>query len=389
MFDFFKTMKNKTVFIFAWRLTVEKWFDIVLWLCEDIVWTTLEESIHLHIFGSWSLQNNIPHYSFITYHWFQTKDVVMQTRKKCHYCLVPSRFLETFGLTALDSISLWVPVVWYKKWWLAQFGEGVIQIPENEKLYKHIKSIINSKSEAEYSILSKKCIWIAKEYSWQNRKNQFETSLWRPIQWSKIMLVSDYTNNIGGIESYIQIVSNKLKEFGAKHVSIVWADVWNATVMRYILLLFSPYNFIIKNRLKKLIKNTNYDLIWRHSVQRFVWPAPIRFVSKKTHSLQWIMTHDFGLYHPFPSQVYSEDQLIDSNSFLQRMEAGYKCFGSSLLYKILRSVPLFLKYLSSKKIKKELAKNIDTFLVPSVYMKNILQNQYKKDVIVKTLSHVI
>jgi len=35
------------------------------------------------------------------------------------------------------------------------------------------------------------------------------------------MLVSDYTNNIGGIESYIQIVSNKLKEFGAKHVSIV------------------------------------------------------------------------------------------------------------------------------------------------------------------------
>ena len=34
---------------------------------------------------------------------------------------MPSEFLETFWLSALNALSRWVPVIWYKKWWLEPF----------------------------------------------------------------------------------------------------------------------------------------------------------------------------------------------------------------------------------------------------------------------------
>lgn len=381
-------MKNKIQCIFVWRLTVEKWFDLVLELIQKISWTDLEDKIHIHIFGDGVLKDYISQQWFTTYHWYQAKDLIFETRKKCHYCLMPSKFLETFGLTALDSLSVWVPIVWFKKWWLSQFGEWILDM-SSWWLYPDVKSLIDTFDQTQYDSLSKECLKIAKKYSWQTRKEQFEKHLWKPIQGAKILLISDYTNNIWGIESYIHTVTDKLQDYGATTVSVVWGDFGSKKLSRYLWLLFSPYNLIIKNRIKKLLKINNYDLIRWQSVQRFIWPYPIHYVSKNTTSKQWIMTHDFGIYHPFPSQIYSETQLIDSNSFLERMKAGFKSVWWSLPKKILRSIPLFLKYWSSHKLKNQIQKNMDIILVPSEYMKKNIQTQYGTTTDVQTLSHVI
>ncbi len=379
--------RNKLQLIFAWRLTIEKWFDLVLWLCDDLQKHWIID-IHIHIFGKWALKDKIPQYDFVTYHWYQPKEKVYEVRKICQYSLMPSRFLETFGLSALDSLSLWVPVIGYKKWGLTQFGDGIIDI-EWDSLYT-ITAKCKQHTQTEYDTLSKKCKTISQQYTRDVWKQQVEELLWKPIQWSRILLLSDYANNMWGIETYIASVSNKLKECGAIQVSRIWS-VWSKKWwLRYLNLALSVYHIPLIRKIKKHIKeNDNYDLIRRHSTQRALWPVPIRWIAKNTKSTQWLMMHDFGLYHPLPSQIYSESQIINSKSFWQRMEAGFERVWWSIIKKILRSVPLFLKYVSSWWIKKELEKNIDLFLTPSTYLNAHLQQQYTKKITIKTLSHVI
>jgi hypothetical protein len=53
---------------------------------------------------------------------------------------------------------------------------------------------------------------------------------------------------------------------------------------------------------------------------------PIQWIGKYTKGKKLWMVHDFGLFHPFPSQVHSEDQLLDSMDFKKRIEAGFEVF---------------------------------------------------------------
>ena len=107
-----KTHKTKLAFIFAGRLTIEKGFDLILELFETIQKKKQRHSlVHFHVFGDCPLAPLIPQYHFVTYHGFQHKDTVLEIRKTCHYALMPSRFLETFGLSALDSLQCNVPVI--------------------------------------------------------------------------------------------------------------------------------------------------------------------------------------------------------------------------------------------------------------------------------------
>lgn len=384
----FLIMDKKIHLIFAWRLTIEKWFDLVLWLCEDIINTEREDKVQLHIFGDGDLKENIPNYHFVFYHWYQLKEKVFKVWKTCDYSIMPSRFLETFGLSALDSLSLWIPVIGHKKWGLLQFGDGIIDLVWTS-LFNTIKKL-GTKPQTEYDTLSKKCKKITTEYSRDSWKQQFETHLWIPIKWSKILFLSDYSNNMWGIETYIETVSEKLQIYGASHISRIWS-IWSKKWwLRYLNLALSVYNIPLLSQIKKHIKQyNNYDLIWRHSTQRALWPMPIRWVSKNTSSKQWVMMHDFGLYHPFPSQIYSEEKIINSKKFWKRMEAGFERLWSSISKKILRFLPLFFKYISSWRIKNELEKNMDVFLTPSKYINPHLQEQYNKNILIHTLPHMI
>jgi len=81
----------------------------------------LSEKLHIHIFGDGDLKDQIPSVSFVTYHGHLPKEEIIPIWKTCHFTIMPSQFLETFGLTALDSVSIGVPVIAYPKGALLQF----------------------------------------------------------------------------------------------------------------------------------------------------------------------------------------------------------------------------------------------------------------------------
>jgi glycosyltransferase involved in cell wall biosynthesis len=57
----------------------------------------------------------------VVYFGHRSQQEVKQALCSAHYMLMPSRFLETFGLSALEAISYGVPVIGYAKGGLAQF----------------------------------------------------------------------------------------------------------------------------------------------------------------------------------------------------------------------------------------------------------------------------
>ena len=46
---------------------------------------------------------------------WQSQEMIRNVLKVSHFSLMPSRFLETFGLSALESLSEGIPVVGFKK----------------------------------------------------------------------------------------------------------------------------------------------------------------------------------------------------------------------------------------------------------------------------------
>ncbi|USN55943.1 MAG: glycosyltransferase [Candidatus Peribacteria bacterium] len=81
--------------------------------------TTYANAYELHIYGDGVLRKQVEeaaqHYANIYYYGHVPKQEVFAFRATCQYTLMPSTFLETFGLVALDSLSVGVPVLGYRK----------------------------------------------------------------------------------------------------------------------------------------------------------------------------------------------------------------------------------------------------------------------------------
>lgn len=71
------------------------------------------------IFGAGKYEQAIKKLSYkdknIHYFGFQSLDIIKQHAKQSDYILMPSLFLETFGLSALNALSRGMPVIGYKK----------------------------------------------------------------------------------------------------------------------------------------------------------------------------------------------------------------------------------------------------------------------------------
>ncbi len=46
---------------------------------------------------------------------WQSQEMIRNVLKVSHFSLMPSRFLETFGLSALESLSEGIPVIGFRK----------------------------------------------------------------------------------------------------------------------------------------------------------------------------------------------------------------------------------------------------------------------------------
>jgi len=120
-------------FLFVGRLVNEKGFDRVIEAARYILGTQNPKAT-LSIYGDGDMRDamlarlsgfegfldassgKLPQGGErVVYFGHRSSAEVQKALSSAHYMLMPSRFLETFGLSALEAISCGVPVIGYKK----------------------------------------------------------------------------------------------------------------------------------------------------------------------------------------------------------------------------------------------------------------------------------
>lgn len=373
------------------RLEREKGIHHLLWLCKHVALHSKYQWFELHIFWSWSMEQHVIEasetYQFLTYHGHQPKEEVFKIRKTCDYTFVLSSFLETFGLVALDSLAMWVPVIWYKKWWLQPFMvDRRLQVDSyqwenvHQQLLWLLDYLMTHVEPATRQTWSTKASNIYENYHPNLRVERFRELSRLPV-WSKILLVSDYAVDIGWIENLLFAMKSLLEKEWYE-VEFVWYSKKVPSRKRYAQLLVTACNIPFALRLGSTVKAFQPDLIWWHSVHRRIWWLPVS-MQKRYSAKQWVMYHDFWLFHPFPRLVNSEHQLEQSSTFPWFIKEWVKV-GWWVL-------PLLFCKRVALRITRAVLSSMDMHLVPSSYMETVVQRAYPHvdRSRIKTFSHFV
>lgn len=373
--------------LFYWRLEKEKWFDQLVLAIKEL--NKKKVDFEIFIFWKWSLEPQLFEVHDKNVHFFGWKplDEIKKYLANIDYCLMPSEFLETFGLSALNALSRWVPVIWYKKWWLEPFifqecnlflakwnttAERIVSIVE--KLAKKTNpERIKDKEELEWKI--KKLLPEYTEDAWYERFLNLANS--KDEDKKKILIISDFINKAWWIETYIHDVKHLL-ESRWHEVILRWSTLpaWSKWQRKKrFWLLLSPFNFWSVNSLNEVLEEEKPDIIWFNSLLRWLWPNVVktawkRIKKEKTNCKFWMMYHDFGYFYPFPSELY---HIEDCKTPLTK-----KNFLSAYKWKnLVTKLAVLCKYYWLQPLKNVLKKEIDLHLAPSDCITNIARDSYK------------
>jgi len=373
--------------LFYWRLEKEKWFDQLVLALKEL--NIKKVDFEIFIFWKWSLESELMdiHDKNIHYFGWKTLDEIKKYLPNIDYCLMPSEFLETFGLSALNALSRWVPVIWYKKWWLEPFifqecnlflakwnttAERIVSIVE--KLAKKTNpERIKDKEELEWKIKK-----LLPEYTEDARYERFlKFADIKDENKKKILIVSDFINKAWGIETYIHDVKNLL-ESKWHEVILRWSTLpsWSKWEWKKrFWLLLSPFNFWSSSNLKEVLEREKPDIIWFNSLLRRLGPNVVKTAWKrrkenKSDCKFWMMYHDFGYFYPFPSELY---HIEDCKTPLTKKNfvSAYKWSNP------ITKLAVWCKYYWLQPLKKVLKKEIDLHLSPSDCITNIARDSYK------------
>lgn len=194
----------------------------------------------------------------------------------------------------------------------------------------------------------------------------------------KILIVSDYLDNIWGIETYINNLKILLKEDFEVHY-FWWENITKYKKIYYLIKSF--YNKTYAKQFKKTIDKIKPDIIWFHSTARLLWPE----VVKQVEDFKWLKIatyHDLWYFHLFANEVWSENQVPVLFSLIEFLKKSKK-------WKILFFYSIF-KYIKLKKLRKYLYENIDYHTVPSNFMKDfVVRLWYWKSENIKVLPNYI
>ena len=378
--------------LYFWRLEWEKWIDGIIDMIEMYKWKELP--FELFIFGSGSretqIQNLVSEYKNIHFFWRQNRETIKRYVENCQYCLMPSECLETFGLSALTAIQRWLTPIGYAKWWLKDFIDkdyDLIHQPWSttwQKLHKLMSSLIKEVSaDADGGFeKTRKNLKTIQQYSKDNRIVNFHALAGKNVK--KILIVSDFTNRIWWIETYINDIKELLEPHGYEVQLCGWkVPSWMiGKLVKYLGFPIWLGNFREAIKLKRKIKTFKPDLIRYNSVMRYLGRAPVS-ASKNSPAKKRMMFHDLGYFTPFPSSLFQEKQIrtpFTLRHFLQTQPTNNP----------IKILAIIGKYISLSLIKHQLKKNINTFLVPSEFMQDIVHKSYKiNKENVKVFSHFI
>lgn len=349
------------------RLEKEKWFDAII----DMIEIFGEKlPFEIFIFGAGSREKKIQElaskYPNIHFFWRQNLETIKRYIINCQYCLIPSECLETFGLAGLTAIQRWLTPIGYAKWWLKEFIDPNFDLTHQpwtttgQKLHNIIKHLDTSSIKHQTSSLH--------EYSKEYRVVRFHGLAWKNVK--KILIVSDFINRIGGIETYINDVKELLEQHGYEVQLFGWTVPSGpiGKLVKYLGIITGLGNFWEAIRLKRVIKKTQPDLIRYHSVMRYLGRAPIR-ASKNSSAKKRMMFHDLGYFAPFPSTLFQEKKIRTPFTLANFID-------TQATKNPIKKLAIFWKYISLSLIKNQLKKRINTYLVPSTFMVDIVHKSY-------------
>ena len=386
--------EKKTLWLLYFgRLDDEKWFWLILEMLNMFIKKHWTIPFSFYVFWKWKhtqeLMNLGQKYSSIHFFWRQSIENIRRYHENCDFCLVPSTFLETFGLTALNSLSMWIPVIWFAKWWLSQFVDSkydiskVWWIDDAHKLFNLVESVVKDYNSwnINFEKEKKKALSIAKKYTIEKRCERAEELFGKP---KRILLVSDFKSKLWWIETYIHdaadILEDKWYEVKIYGTEIPNWFLWN--MLRKFWLVLSLWNFVDAIRLKRVARKFMPKVIRYHSTLRWLGRYPIKLLLSHK-SKKFVMYHDLWYFHPYPSQVIDEKII--------KTPLNLKNFVSSANTKNpIKIIAMFFKYICVKLLSNQLKKSVDTHLVPSEFMESIVCDSFKlNSKKVKTFSHFV
>ncbi len=364
-------MSLKTIYV--GRLDEEKGIKHLIFAIEQLLRENYDIIIHIYGQGQYtstiiSLATQYP--KNILYHGWQKKNTILTKRKRMDYFIMPSQFLETFGLTACESLLCWVPVIGNKKGGLVPFIDDILNIQEYtwhhdwEKIYNLITYLIdNNIKKSQFSKI------IEKTTLSYNKENRYHQSSQFLPHGKTTLFISDYINyNGGGIETHIhdsitilQEHHNKTQLYG--HQAPVGKF---ALIKKLQMMARSSFNIIDSIKIQRKIKKNGIWLIRRHSISRVIGRLPLAYTSTDNHI---ISHHELGLFHPYPSKTYNIRQIPHSWSLFSFIKAGNT-------KNPIKIIAISGKYCLIRLIHKQLKKKVKTHIVPSERMIDIVKARH-------------
>lgn len=307
--------KKNIKLLFASRLVYEKWVDILIGAIEksmeDIQFGTY---LNWYICSDGSSEKEIlelveKYPKNVKYYGKVNPEKLRELYQNADFLIMPSRFLETFGLTAMESLACGTPVIGWKKGWLNAFITDEFSIdPESliGSLLQILKKYLNQDipEAIDISRYDQK-IWMEK--------------LAQIFEWKeKVLLIHDYDDLIGGAEYYIDTVKKSLFSLG-KEVEFFGYHGKTTPWKRRIMFITSIFAFWRGLQLRKILEQYQPDAIWMHSILRYVgiwWVWEVLRYTKKRNIPVFLSHHDVGLIAPFPQHIMEEYQIPKDASLI-------------------------------------------------------------------------
>lgn len=386
------TASRKLWLLFLGRLEKEKGFDLIF----DYItqYSDKELPFEIYIFWIWSYENGIldlaSKYKQIHYFWWKPLSEVERFLDNIDYCLMPSRFLETFGLSAINVLKWWIPVVGFKKWWLTPFIQdeyAIDKCPWTTELRKFSAMLEKLEEEKKaqknsfYVELAGKSKAVAGSYSKERWFKVFQ-SLTFDFKVKKIVMVSDFINKIGGIETYIHDVKSLLEE--QWYEVVLYGNTCPKGILgklkKFLGIWLGLFNVTEGIKFKKFLQKEQPQLIWYHSMLRWMGWFPI-FCTRNYKAKRRMMYHDFWYFVPYPHALENTKEVhqLSLRNYLRWAHT----------YNPLKLLLVIGKYCSLKLLSIQLKKYIDLHLVPSDFMIPVVERSFQMKQNVKAFNHFL
>lgn len=186
------------------------------------------------------------------------------------------------------------------------------------------------------------------------------------LHWSldgkKLLQVSDYITLFGGIEMFISTIWNNLESYGV--TTKFHGLTLPLSILKKLKVFFLPFtacNVISASQIILYSLFRKPDIVWFHGVSRYHGRLPI-WCTKMFSSKKFMMYHDLWYFHPFPSSITEEHQVLP-RSYTNRIRMSKQHKNSRFGRLAIR-----LKFLGTAFLRWTLLTTIDKHLVPSEFM---------------------